>query len=299
LAAASLEKPGVLLSASVGTLDAARALGARLGRYADVRFGVWDEGSELVAPLDALASQLSEVDLVVALFGEDDRNGGRRLASVMFEVGMAMGSLGRERVFLAADSGFGLSFPFHLRQERFFVESLDDPSALDRLATLVSAQLAELGRRPRPAKRSVTVFFSYAGADRDFVAKLSSDLTRTGITCWLADEQIKPGAVWSEQIEQAVASSDRVVLVLSPQSVDSVNVRLEAELAQSQESRTGATILFPAVIDGSIVGSDTRWATLLRERDVVDFTQWQDRPSYERSLRQLLQGLSMSADRST
>ncbi len=68
------------------------------------------------------------------------------------------------------------------------------------------------------------VFISYAREDQAFVYRLADELVQRGIAIWLDRQQIKPGSLWSEQIQAALDRSHMMVVVLSPQAVVSRNV---------------------------------------------------------------------------
>jgi CRP-like cAMP-binding protein len=65
------------------------------------------------------------------------------------------------------------------------------------------------------------VFVSYARLDQAFVLRLVQDLRRAGIDLWLDQREIGAGSWWTDAIEQALEDCTLMVLVLSPNSVDS------------------------------------------------------------------------------
>jgi CRP-like cAMP-binding protein len=85
-------------------------------------------------------------------------------------------------------------------------------------------EIARLKKRDVPAPN---VFLSYARADAEFATRLANDLTRQKIDVWLDIYRIDPGKSWGRQIGEALDSCQVMLLVLSPNSVDSENVEDE------------------------------------------------------------------------
>lgn len=291
-----LDRPAVFISSSVETLPLAAALAARLEPHADVR--LWDLASvQSTSPiLASLTEQIAAVDLVVAILGPGDRWGGPATRpNAVFELGLAVGALGADRVVVAADKS--ASLPSLLGGTQVVVTDLHNAVALDSLAERIVTQLSRLGLRPKPARDSVTVFLSYALPDSEFVERLVLDLRRAGISSWIDS---KVGEHWADRLGEAITASDRVLVVLSSSSVLSQWVRYEAEWARRQESRAGRTMLFPVTVDSAVLESTDPWVReLLKTSQVADSSHWRDRRAYERSLRRLLQALSISANQSS
>jgi formylglycine-generating enzyme required for sulfatase activity len=70
-------------------------------------------------------------------------------------------------------------------------------------------------------------FFSYARADSEFVLKLAEDLRSNGINLWLDRLDIPGGVRWDDAVEEALHASPCLLVVLSPASVTSDNVKDE------------------------------------------------------------------------
>ena len=76
-----------------------------------------------------------------------------------------------------------------------------------------------------------TAFVSYSRDDSEFVIRLGKDLKAKGAKIWMDQLDILPGQRWEEEIEAAVGSCSRMLVVLSPAAVASKNVLAEAALA--------------------------------------------------------------------
>ena len=80
-----------------------------------------------------------------------------------------------------------------------------------------------------------TAFFSYSRANSDFALKLAADLKAAGACVWMDQLDIDPGQEWDSAVEQAVARCPRMLLILSPASVQSRNVRNEIAFALDEQ----------------------------------------------------------------
>ncbi|PJB13626.1 MAG: hypothetical protein CO119_00635 [Flavobacteriales bacterium CG_4_9_14_3_um_filter_40_17] len=79
-----------------------------------------------------------------------------------------------------------------------------------------------------------TIFISYAHANSEEVLEIIKKLTDAGSTIWY-DAFIKPGSDWDESIENAIKSSDVVLVFLSKAANDSKNVKQEYSFAIDQQ----------------------------------------------------------------
>lgn len=70
------------------------------------------------------------------------------------------------------------------------------------------------------------VFISYSRKNADYVQALAKELLNIGIDIWI-DNNIEPGSLWDQRIEQALEECDKMLVVLSPDAVKSENVRDE------------------------------------------------------------------------
>lgn len=66
-----------------------------------------------------------------------------------------------------------------------------------------------------------TVFISYSSTDSDFANRLKNDLQAQGVTVWVDKQDIQPGQVWSNVLKEAIRDTDRFLVILSPDSVQS------------------------------------------------------------------------------
>ena len=80
-------------------------------------------------------------------------------------------------------------------------------------------------------------FFSYSREDSVFVLRLSRDLRSAGAGVWIDQLDIEPGVPWDRRVEEALNDCPWVILVLSPSSVESENVRDEVSFALNKQKK--------------------------------------------------------------
>jgi hypothetical protein len=76
------------------------------------------------------------------------------------------------------------------------------------------------------------IFVSYSRRDLEIVDCIVEKIESAGMSVWIDREDIKAGKTWRVQIVEAIATCDAFVLMLSPNSAASDNVRKEIDLAQ-------------------------------------------------------------------
>ena len=94
-------------------------------------------------------------------------------------------------------------------------------------------------------------FISHATTDKEFADRLYADLQSKGIRCWYSPEDLKTGDRFRDVINQAIRVHDKLLVILSKESVYSDWVEIEVERAFSEERRRKQhtqdrpTVLFP------------------------------------------------------
>jgi TIR domain len=79
------------------------------------------------------------------------------------------------------------------------------------------------------------VFTSYSSRDTETVDTIVGRMSQAGIDVWIDRPEIEAGDRWRVQIVRAIRTSPAFVLMLSPNSAQSDNVRKEIDLSQSYE----------------------------------------------------------------
>jgi len=137
-------------------------------------------------------------------------------------------------------------------------------------------------------------FISYSSKDEEFAVKLHRDLQAEGVRCWFAPEDMKIGDRIRDEIDQAIRFHDKLLLILSEQSVESDWVESEVESAFEQERKRTkkSTVLFPIRIDDAVMEADVAWAgDIRRTRHIGDFSNWKDHDTYKKAFERLLRDL--------
>lgn len=72
-----------------------------------------------------------------------------------------------------------------------------------------------------PEERDYDVFLSYSMKDRAWVSEFADVLSQAGVRAWFDKAALPPGERWQEKIQEALRASKTLVLILSPQSIES------------------------------------------------------------------------------
>ena len=96
------------------------------------------------------------------------------------------------------------------------------------------------------------IFTSYSRRDTQPVDTIVEKMSQAGISVWIDREAIKAGNTWRVQIVQAIDTCHAFVLMLSPNSAASDNVRKEIDLSQDSGRTIFAVMLEPTKIPAEI-----------------------------------------------
>jgi TIR domain/Pentapeptide repeats (8 copies) len=103
-------------------------------------------------------------------------------------------------------------------------------------------------------------FISYSSKDEAFAKRLHADLQNNGVRCWFAPEDMKIGDKFRQRIDEAIHVNERLLLILSENSVSSEWVEKEVETAFEKEQRQKPrTVLYPVRLDNAVMDSHTGW----------------------------------------
>ena len=144
-------------------------------------------------------------------------------------------------------------------------------------------------------------FISYSSKDQEFADRLFADLQNEGVRCWFAPHHVQGGKKLHEQIDAAIRLHERLLLILSPESISSEWVKTEIAKARRREVRENRRVLFPIRLNISYQelqgwecfdadrGKDS--AREIREYYIPDFTQWKNHDRYQEEFKKLLRDL--------
>lgn len=146
-------------------------------------------------------------------------------------------------------------------------------------------------------------FISYSTKDQAFADRLYADLQNKGVRCWFAPHDVQGGRKLHEQIDEAIRLHDKLLLILSPHSMQSEWVKTEIAKARKREVRDQRRVLFPIRLapfetlrDWECFDADTGKdsAREIREYFIPDFSNWKDHDSYQEAFQRLISDLKAS-----
>lgn len=149
-------------------------------------------------------------------------------------------------------------------------------------------------------------FISYSHRDEKFAYLLSSRMRDANLLVWYAPEEMKGGQKLHEQIFSAIQFYDKLLLVLSENSLQSEWVATEIRRARKVEREENRRKLFPIrLVDFDTIlkwecfdaGSDKDLAIEVREYFIPDFSNWKDRDAFESAFDRLLRDLNAEDSR--
>ena len=140
-------------------------------------------------------------------------------------------------------------------------------------------------------------FISYSSKADEFAKRLHADLQAEGVRCWFAPEDLRIGDKFRVRIDEAIRLHDKLLLILSEDSVNSTWVEDEVENAFGKERKakkdgTERTVLFPIRLDSAVEDTNAAWASAIqRTRHIGDFSAWKDHDAYQEAFQRLLRDL--------
>ena len=138
-----------------------------------------------------------------------------------------------------------------------------------------------------------SAFISYSSKDEEFAKRLHSRLRDDRVRVWFAPEDLKIGDKLEPAIDEAIRVYDKLMVVLSANSMESAWVELEVRKALKKETDRNEAVLFPIRVDDAVMETTQQWAyNLRRQRHIGDFTKWKDHDAFEKTYARLLRDLS-------
>lgn len=167
---------------------------------------------------------------------------------------------------------------------------LYDPSLTQNEITKILQRIFEF--RTKQPMQLYSCFVSYSHKDQVFAKKLYDDLQNSGVRCWFAPEDMKIGDRIRLSIDEKIRDYDKLLLILSKNSINSQWVEQEVETALRKERKENATVLFPIRLDNEAMNSETGWPALVKDtRNIGDFCHWKKHGSYKKAFDRLLRDL--------
>ncbi len=142
-----------------------------------------------------------------------------------------------------------------------------------------------------------SAFISYSSQDEHFARRLHNDLQMNGVRVWFAPEDLKIGETIQDSIDRAIHVYDKLIIVLSQNSIDRAWVRHEFARAVEKENQRGKTVLFPIRLDDAVFETTEQWAYEIRKRHIGDFRNWTNPLLYQNAMNRLLRDLNANSTR--
>lgn len=99
-----------------------------------------------------------------------------------------------------------------------------------------------------PAPLQAKIFISYSRVDEAFARQLAGSLSQMGADVWIDVEDIPAGLKWSSAIQQGLDVADAMLVILSPESMQSVNVEDEWQYFLDQKRPVFPILYRPAKV---------------------------------------------------
>ncbi len=174
------------------------------------------------------------------------------------------------------------------------------PLAFLRGAGVPENFIEYMGSLTGKALEFYSCFISYSTKDQEFADRLYADLQNKGVRCWFAPHDIQAGKKIHEQIDEAIRRYERLLLILSPNSMNSEWVKTEIRKARKRERTEKKRVLFPvrlvsfeAIRDWELFDADEGkdLAVEIREYYIPDFSDWKNHDPYAKGFDNLLRDL--------
>jgi hypothetical protein len=198
---------------------------------------------------------------------------------ILLEVGLASDSHMRIVQFRIADVTTNEDLRYYLSTP-YWLDAVTPPLEphLDTLTKRVKELLAEPSPTPADGRQRAMnecVFVCYAREDEKFTLGLAENLKKHGIPVWLDQWNISASSDWDRAIDEALLDCSHLLIVLSPASVESPEVRGELQMALEQKKS-----IIPVLYQHCQI------PRRLRVVQFVDFSSRQpdDLPALERTL---------------
>lgn len=135
-------------------------------------------------------------------------------------------------------------------------------------------------------------FLSYNHRDEEFTTLLYDNLTKLRFNCWFAPIDLSSQHL-DRALRAAIASTDRLLIVVSRHSLQSDWVAFEVKEVLSKESEHGKRLVFPLFLDSEFEKGYVPWVSEICGRGYgVDFKFWQEAKAYGESFDQLVGDLT-------
>jgi uncharacterized protein YjbI with pentapeptide repeats len=276
-------------------------------RGADLRAASFDVAD--LTGADLTAANLSDAKLARANLREADLSAAILTAAVLAGADLTAAMMGRTtlaEIDLSAVKGLGSvrhSLPSSVGIDTIYKSKGSIPEDFLRGAGVPEpfiVQTKALVGAMQPIQ-FYSCFISYCTKDQDFAERLYADLQARYVRCWFAPHELRGGRKLHEQIDKAICSYEKLLLILSPDSINSEWVRVEISKARAREKRENRRMLFPVrLVDFATLRNWQCWhadlldmAEEIRQYYIPDFSSWKtDHDRYRQEFEKLMPSLA-------
>lgn len=143
------------------------------------------------------------------------------------------------------------------------------------------------------SRNDKSCFISHSTKDVVFVEKLYQDLQDKNVRCWYAPEDLDYGDKIRDEIDKAIDDFDKLLIILSKNSINSYWVEDEIEAAIDYEIKKGKVVLMPIMIEEDVLQSEKPWfKKIKRSRNIGDFSNWKKTEEYKKKLERLIKAIN-------
>jgi hypothetical protein len=135
------------------------------------------------------------------------------------------------------------------------------------------------------------VFISHSSKDTKLVRRIGDALRNEGFQVW-DDDQIFPGDNWAELIANQLRESDAMVVLLTPNSVDSPYINAEVGYALGEQGYKGRVIPVLAAPSEGLSQLELKIPWILKKFGMIHISNIEDD---EEGLRNITQALKKAA----
>lgn len=111
------------------------------------------------------------------------------------------------------------------------------------------------------------VFISHSHESKGLAKKVSEALKHAGLEVWNGEQEILPGDNWAEKVGQALESSQAMVVLLTPEALNSQSVLRDIEYALGR--KTFNKRLIPVIVGSEEDISLQKLPWILRHLNVI------------------------------
>lgn len=140
------------------------------------------------------------------------------------------------------------------------------------------------------SEKFYSCFISYSSNDEEFASKVYTDISRKGAKCWFAPKNMVFGSDIYDSVDLAIESYEKIILILSTSSSQSVWVEDEVKKGFAKEKTINKKIIIPILLTPKSDLVMNPWVKkIIDNRHFIDFKNWHDDNTYLQCLETLIE----------